>query len=62
MLGDFNPDIILSDHSLPSFDSIPGAGNFKGKEDRYPIYIDHCNHVGGICSRYYEAGRVRLYP
>jgi hypothetical protein len=31
MLRDFSPDIVLSDHSLPSFDSFHALAVFKRK-------------------------------
>lgn len=39
MLGDFNPDIILSDHSLPSFDSVQAITILKEKKLDIPFIL-----------------------
>jgi PAS domain S-box-containing protein len=39
MLGDFNPDIILSDHSLPSFDSVQALAILKEMKLEIPFIL-----------------------
>lgn len=39
MLSDFNPDIILSDHSLPSFDSVQAIAIIKEKKLDIPFIL-----------------------
>src|ERR1700730_10232157 len=39
MLSDFNPDIILSDHSLPSFDSFQALAILKEKRLDIPFIL-----------------------
>src|SRR5664279_4103036 len=39
MLGDFNPDIILSDHSLPSFDSVQALAILKEMKLEVPFIL-----------------------
>ena len=39
MLSDFNPDIILSDHSLPSFDSVQAIAILKEKKLDIPFIL-----------------------
>ena len=39
MLSDFNPDIILSDHSLPSFDSVQAMAILKEKKLDIPFIL-----------------------
>jgi CheY-like chemotaxis protein len=48
-LDSFNPDVILSDHSLPQFNSIEALKICKRKKSGYTVYsCDRCC-IGRVC-------------
>lgn len=48
-LEEFKPDVILSDHALPQFNSIEALRLCIAKKVEYPLYSCYRNGVGRIC-------------
>ena len=62
MLSDFNPDIILSDHSLPSFDSFQALAILKEKRLDIPFILVTATMSEEFAVDIMKQGRFRLYP
>jgi CheY-like chemotaxis protein len=57
-LSEFKPDVILSDHAMPQFNSIEALKLLKHQGINVSVYSGYRNGFRRVCCKLFEVGRA----